>query len=360
MFRIFSGLMNGKNIILKNRGGNMWRLLLVLLVVSCIVSTAFANGLSDIEKGIIQLEYIGRQVSAVENDLRLYYMAKIEDRPDVEPVEDIKKLIKLNQNLSALNLPQEIADLKSELIRVIDKLIDNCKGILKKNEKIRDKEFDDFWKAVNTFNDKLKSKIDKYLSIPKLDKGFDLAKEEAALFTDINDENIFKKAIVTINKKKYKDAVDILVPLLNKYKNKPAEGSILVRIVDCYITKESPLSHEGYDEYLLGLLANFVNRQQYSPHIQRIYLQWRTLEQSYNNGASNWSTIPNAEYNQVLWGLAEAIEKRIEQNPHDNWARYQLLILMDTPIIERWGRGYKYGNTMAVDYAFLNGMLNKN
>jgi hypothetical protein len=30
---------------------------------------------------------------------------------------------------------------------------------------------------------------------------------------------------------------------------------------------------------------------------------------------------------------------------------------MDTPIIERWGRGYPYGNTMAIDYGFLKGMF---
>lgn len=339
---------------------NMRYVLLVLLIIGCVVSTSFASGLSDIEKGIIRLEYIGRQVQTIENELRLYYMAKIEDRPDVEPAEDVNQLIQLKQDLGVLSLPQEIADLKPGLIGVIDKLIDNCNGILKKDEKTRDKEFDAFWKVVNTFNDKLKVKIDKYLLTPELSKDFTIANEEARLFTDNNDRTAFKQALSRIEKKKYQDAVNVLEPLLNKYRNKPAEGSIIVRIADCYIAKDSPLSQRGSrEEYLIGLLIDFINRKQYAPQIQRIYLQWRTLEQSYNNGASNWSTMPNDHYNEVLWGIAEAIEKHIDQYPDDYWAKYQLLLLMDTPIIERWGRGYQYGNTMAVDYAFLSGMLNK-
>lgn len=336
----------------------MRRSLLAVLVMFYMVSVVYANGLSEIEKGIIQLEYIGRQVNAIENDLRLYYMAKVEDRPDVEPIDDIKKLKKLKRDLSILNLPQEIADLKPGFTDVIDKLIANCDGILKKDAKTRDAEFEEFWKVVNTFNDQLKVKIDKYLSIPELDKNFEVLNEDVRLFTDINDQVLFKKSMSYIEKKQYQDAVDILEPLLKKYKNKPAEGSILVRIVDSYLAKESPLSKDGgKTEEALTILTEFINRRQYSPQIQRIYLQWRTLEQSYNNGASNWSTIPNDLYNEALWGVAMATEKHIDQYPDDRWAKFQLLLLMDTPLIERWGRGYQYGNTVALDYAFINGML---
>lgn len=334
-------------------------LLLALLLVGCLASSTFANGLSNTEKGIIQLEYIGRQVQAIENDLRLYYMAKLEDRPDVEPTEDIKQLKQLNQELGSLNLPQEIIDLKPELTSVINKLINNCTGILKKDENTRDKEFDEFWKLVNSYNEQLKLKIEKYLSIPKLDKNFNPITEDTKLFADTNDQAMFKKAMSYMDKKQHQDAVDILNPLLKKYKNKPAEGSILVNIVDCYIAKENPADKgASKEEDSLNLLTDYVNRKQYSPHIQRIYLQWRTLEQSWNHGASNFSEMPNDQYNKVLWDLTEVVEKYIEQNPNDYWAKFQILLLMDTPIIERWGRGYQYGNTMALDYAFLNGLLN--
>jgi hypothetical protein len=336
-------------------------ILLALVVVCSVASDSFASGLSTAEKGIIELEYIGRQVQSVENNLRLYYMAKIEDRPDVEPIEEVKQLKKIIQDLNAINLPNEISDLKPDLIAVINKLIDNCSGILKKDEKLRDKEFDDFWKAVSAFNEKLKAKIDKYLSIPQLGKDFNLTDEEAKLITDSKDQNNFRKAVSLVSEKKYEDAVNILKPLLARYRNKPAEGCIIVIIVDSYMAKDSPLSQRGMtDEYLIGLLIDFINRKQYAPQIQRIYLQWRTLEQSYNNGASNWSTIPNDQYNQVLKTIAGTIESHIDQFTNDRWAKFQLLLLMDTPIIERWGRGYQYGNTMALDYAFLNGMLNKN
>lgn len=331
-------------------------LLLVLLFVSCVVSVAVAGGLSDIEKGIIRLEYIGRQVQAIENELRLYYMAKIEDRPNAEPTENIERLEGLNKELDALNLPQELEDLKQGLASVINKLIDNCTGILNKNAEKRDKEFDEFWKLVNTYNDQLEIKIGKYFSIPKIDENFDLVGENVKLLTDINDQNLFRKALSYMDKKQHKAAVDILNPLLKKYKNKPAEGSILVDIADCYIAKENPAYKDAdKQDELLNLLTDYINRKQYSPSIQRIYLQWRTLEQSYNHGASNWSVIPNDEYNQTLWGLIETIESHIDRYPDDSWAKFQLLLLMNTPIIERWGRGYPYGNTMALDYAFLNG-----
>ena len=269
----------------------MKRFLAVLFAIGFITSAAFAGGLSDIEKGITRLEYIGRQVQAVENELRLYYMAKIEDRPNVEPTGNIEQLKELNQELEKLKLHQEIEDLRPGLAKVIDKLISNCDGILKKNTKTRDREFGDFWNVVKDYNNQLKIKIDKYLTIPQLGEKFDLVNEETKLFTNNNDQAIFKKAVSDIDAKKFQDAVNGLKPLLDKYKGKSAEGSILVRIVDCYISKESSL--DPNDEYLLGLLTDFVNRKQYSPYIQRIYLQWRTLEQSFNNGASNWSIIPN-------------------------------------------------------------------
>ena len=43
----------------------MRQLLLALLLLGFLVSTALASGLSDIEKKVIQIEYIGRQVNAI-------------------------------------------------------------------------------------------------------------------------------------------------------------------------------------------------------------------------------------------------------------------------------------------------------
>lgn len=334
-------------------------LLAIWFVVVFSVSAGFANqGLNDVEKGIIQLEYIGRQVQAVENDLRIYYMTKLEDRPDVEPTGEVEELQKISSGLEGLSLPREISGLKPGLKAVINKLLDNCKGILKKDEKVRGREFNDFWNKVSSYSAQLQPKIDKYLIVSKIQDSFDLLNEEANLFTDNKNRDMFKKAASYIADRKYKEAASILKLLLPKYNNQPAEGSILVRLVDCYIANESPLRDEEQgEEYVLGLLTDFVNRKQYAFLIQRLYLQWRTLEQMQNNGASNWSNVPNDQYNQVLWGLVESIEKHIDQHPDDSWAKYQLLLLMDTPMIERFPVDYPYGNSVAVDYAFLNGML---
>ena len=101
--------------------------------------------------------------------------------------------------------------------------------------------------------------------------------------------------------------------------------------------------------YVKNLLDSFISRKNYSPRIQKIYLQWRTLKQSFDNGVSNWSEIPNDKYVEALWELAQSIERYLQTHPGDAWAKYQLLLLMDTGLIERFTSNSAFGNSAIID-----------
>ncbi|MDP2938991.1 MAG: hypothetical protein Q8O13_02765 [Candidatus Omnitrophota bacterium] len=329
-----------------------------LLLLAGNTVSSFAGGLTNIEKGILKLEHIGMQINAVENDLRFYYMVNEKDRPAVAPKEEIRNLKKIDAELSNLKLPQELDGLRLDFKKVVDKFLDNCKDIVTKNTETMDREFEELWQMISAYNEKLKSTGKKYIEFPDLPKDFDLVDAEAGLFPDKTDQEQFKKADSLMEKKQYAEAENLLSLLLKKYKNEPTEGSIMYRIVNCYQMKDSSLRDKsGGEEYELNILSDYVGRKLYSSRIVPLYRQWRVLEQQMNSGVSNWSDIPNAKYVQVLWDLAMATQNYIERHPDDYLAKINLLMLMDTPIIQRFSDRYAYGNTITIDYANLFGLL---
>ena len=52
---------------------------------------------------------------------------------------------------------------------------------------------------------------------------------------------------------------------------------------------------------------------------------------------SNMSEIPNDEYDRKRWSIVEIIEQYLEKHPDDAWAKTQISLLMELPIIERGG-----------------------
>ncbi len=315
---------------------------------------ASASGLSLREKDIIRLEFINKQIQIIENDLRLYYMARPGDWPAVEPEENISSLRKLNQDLEVLELSPELVMLKPALKAVVDRLLKNCDGILAKDGKTREKEFQEFHDRIRDYQDQLAAKAERYLDIPVMDS-FDLQKEEIKLFSDARDRESFNQALFCIYNRDYQECVNILNALFLKYKAQPPEGSILVRIVYCYMIMDSPLGGGAGEEQVLELLDEFIRRKTYSPVSHTAFLQWRTLDQMRNHGASNWSVIPNDEYNRVLWELIEMNQEYVERHPDDLWARRQLIGFLSTPVIGRFTGGF--GNSVINDFARLNNLF---
>jgi len=336
-------------------------LFVVCLITGLSLAASFdAYGLSDVEKGIFELEHIGLQVQAVEIEMGLYLAKEAKDSPMYEEGASIKPARKavedlsgIKNSLSALVLPQELAELKPQYIGVIDKLAGIYSAVSKKSNIDLGKEHESFWVMVEEYNKSLIAKIDLFLEVPKGLQGFDILAEEAKLFQSPEDKDRFIKADNLIKEEKYKEAAAILKDLLARHKDTAAEGSVISRIADCY-EMGSGDAELGDIGYALGLLNEYVTvKKKYSPNIQRIYLQWKVIKQFTSHGLSNWSEIPNDEYIAVLWDLVRPVEQYVETHPDDKWAKLQLLLLMDAPLIYRWPENYQYGNSVAINHYYL-------
>jgi len=327
----------------------------------------FAAGLSDAEKGIFELEHIGMQIQAVEIEMRLQLAQEEKDSVNYHKGASIKPAKKaaddlnnIKTNLLALPLPPELNELRAQFVGVIDKLSGIYSAVGKKVKIDQEQEFKVFWDLVEAYNKNLKAKIDTSVNVPKDLKEFNLLSLETSYFENQEDQAKFQTADKLITgEKKYTEAAGILKELLSRYKDTPAEGSVIVRLADCAeMGDQTTADLLGDPEYVLGLLDGFIAKKNYSPLIQRLFLQWRTLKQTFENGLSNWSGIPNDQYIKVMWGLAQSLEKYIEANPGQHWAKLQLLLLMDTPLIERWRSDYPYGSSVAIDHYNLWGLAN--
>jgi len=346
----------------------MRRALVFSMVLSMLLAgPLFAAGLSDVEKGIFELEHVGMQIQAVEIEMGLYLAQEEKDSPNYNKGASIKPakkavddLTAIKASLSALVLPGELNELKLQFVGIVNKLAGIYSAVSKKAKINLEKEFKAFWDMVEAYNKNLKVKIDTSVNVPKDLKDFNLLSLETSYFGNQGDRVKFQTADKLITgEKKYTEAASILKELLSRYKDTPAEGSIIVRLADCgEMGDQATADLLGDPEYVLGLLDNFIAKKSYFPLIQRLFLQWRTLKQTFENGLSNWSGIPNDQYIKVIWGLAQSLEKYIEANPDDRWAKLQLLLLMDTPLIERWRSDYQFGSSVAIDHYNLWGLAN--
>ena len=114
------------------------------------------------------------------------------------------------------------------------------------------------------------------------------------------------------------------------------------------------LEEIGDEEYLIGLLDDFIKTGTYSPRLAWMYFQWRTLRQFYIVGVSNYGDIPNDEYLEVLREVMGTIGQYISEHPGDVHAEDQILSLLLIPLIERWGdRSTRMGNSVWSDYNYL-------
>jgi len=98
---------------------------------------------------------------------------------------------------------------------------------------------------------------------------------------------------------------------------------------------ESYLDSMSY--YNLQVDAVITDMYLYSPVLFDAFLRWRTLTQGLEYGMSNFSKIPNWEYNKKRKRLIEIIKTYTKEHPDDIWARKQIKLLLFLPNISRGG-----------------------
>ena len=136
----------------------------------------------------------------------------------------------------------------------------------------------------------------------------------------------------------YAKAYALLVALKAKY---PHNAFVLVQMSDCVARAgmgEGVLKGvDAPEEQAIALLDAVVASRQYSPLLAEAFLKWRTLYQSHHHGASNYSHIPNGEYNARRKALVSLLRTHLASHPADDWARRQKRVLLDLPNIQRGG-----------------------
>lgn len=89
--------------------------------------------------------------------------------------------------------------------------------------------------------------------------------------------------------------------------------------------------------YYLHGLWRILCSGTYSPDLASAYLCWRSEMQSGYFGSSNWSEIPNEQYNQVRFRTLAIVQAHLRTHPNDPVALAQKGVLLHLPSIHRGG-----------------------
>ncbi|MCF7887675.1 MAG: hypothetical protein K9L76_00195 [Candidatus Omnitrophica bacterium] len=313
-----------------------------LSVCLLFTSLTYSVDFSKIEKDILTIEYFEIQIAAVENDMKFFLgWEPVEKAEWGEPaMKAIADLNNIKGRLQKLRISEELKTLKKQCLSLIESLKIVYKGIENKPDEIIRSDLEKFWEIVKPYNKNIEDKIEKYLKFPDFPDEFSYQIEEEKLFKNKEDKEKFKEINMLIDKKHYPWAFKKSKLLLQKYKDTPAEAVILTRFVEAN-QKFEDQQFEKTEENILQL-NKLLDKKNYYPNLYLIFLQWRTLDQYYNHGSSNWSEIPNDKYIKKRWQVANTIMNYMSKNPDDKWAKVQLIFLMDLPIIKRGG---DYGNS---------------
>jgi len=259
----------------------------------------------------------------------------------------IKALQHLNailEDIDKQNYPKELYPMKDNLIKVIKEHKDIYKGIDKKDIKAVSKQLDELWNSYTDADHKAGELYDFSLVDAQLEK----AQDPSPVFESEELKTTYKEAGELLKQKKYRSAFEKFSQLRNKLnKESVAYDFVTERLCDVIgksnntntdIPKTEELGKES-DEILK--YAEEILAKEYSPLFCDFFVVWRTIKQELYGGMSNWSQIPNWDYNLKRKELLEKLIKHIGQSPLDIWTYKELGQLKDINNIERGG---DYGN----------------
>ena len=318
------------------------------IALFCLATmTVLADERKEINKYIDEFPYIALQIDAVSTDMSLYLGWLFEEKGQMAEAakKAIARLDEIRDYLISLDLPEELHLLRDAQVKIIDRYKEIYSGIEKKKTKEIDNEFNSLDKLNGKYIEELKRVVEKIEYTKRFPgKNFKVIDEEISLIQDRQDKKIYLNAVELIKDKKYQRAYEILTGLRKKYKNTSFEYCIMYRISDCLLMEDSNLEVDDKDSRETGieLLSNILDSNVYLPILYYVFLKWRTMEQSYNYGMSNYSEIPNEMYNRKRWHIVQLIKEYLHSNPDDKWAQTQIFLLLDLPNINR---GTPYGNT---------------
>ena len=313
-------------------------------------TTAFPSGISAEAETILELEFLAMRVLDIESNMR-FLITRTPKGENVRPrraqgaIDDLEAV---QEDVQELAVSRELMPLRRQFGDLITSLQSIYSGIDKKEDDAIKAGYEAFGTQVRSYNADLAEKIDVHLDFPGI--GVESRRREAMLKTlpYEEDKRLYTRLESLVEARKYRQALPHYRDMWERYRGTRGEGIIAARLVECEQKRDAPAGVES--ERLIRTLQTLINRGTYYPNLPELFVQWRTLTQAVYHGQSNMSPIPNGTYRRMRRRTAATLVEHINGNPNDAWARRQLALLLDIPLIARGGR---FGNTNLTHWGLL-------
>jgi len=316
----------------------------LILVVTLGIIPLFTNSAlgwtSDLESYLDSISYYDLQVGAVTTDMYLYLRWLPDEKEAMKKASDeaISHLKYIKEQVENLDTPTVGKEMEEVYLSALDKLQNIYHGVeLKDIEEIK-KEFGEFNELFSQYR-KVHNKL--YQDQLKKEEPEKEILPPPPQFKSKPDQENYDYALELIKENKFEKAYCLLQELDQKYSvDSPIKNFILLNLSDCllkafYGSNKAISSLENPEEKGKDILEDIVNGNDYSPVLFDVFLRWRTLTQSLEYGMSNFSKIPNWEYNKKRKRLIEIIKTYAKEHPDDIWPRKQIELLLFLPNISR-------------------------
>tara|TARA_B110000902_G_scaffold25638_1_gene28019 strand:+ start:1630 stop:2649 length:1020 start_codon:yes stop_codon:yes gene_type:complete len=142
-------------------------------------------------------------------------------------------------------------------------------------------------------------------------------------------------------------AVTLLQTIAENVNNFQEEHIYKIEIADQFVKNSDSLNdisgHLAIEKY-----KELIDRNAYSLYLFETWIKWRVLTQ-FDRGLSKDSDIPNKYYDEIREHIATVILAHITNNPKDEMAVNQFMLMASHDIIRRFGE-YPYGNQSTIEY----------
>lgn len=319
---------------------------------------------------LYELFFFDRQIKAVIGDMEVYVLSgalagdeSLFTAADIEAAASvaIDRLAEIAEGITPLKgvnaATDEIAD---GYLAFLDRLVQLLTGIHEKGEEeilAGWEEFEALYQAT------LERQVDVLLELDAVASLVDSLDFSALWgfpengFLDVDLDKQFTRVRELVAEGDYKEAFDLLESLRAGMREAdPAYGYILIGLSDIV----GKAIYTGYSYWFdevtrwtdtLDAPAYLIDYPQrvmeggFSPLYAEAFLRWRTNYQWLNHGVSNWSSIPNWEYNQRMETMLARAKERLQGNDAVE-ARVEILELLIG--VTNISRG-PFGNSVLVD-----------
>ena len=336
------------------------RAILAVILVCCVVWSAEAA--SSVSPAVLapskilikpdspQDEYLdeiafwGLQLNAVVVDMYVFTGWAIDEKKKMAKAskEAIKHLDFLKDQVNKISTPNELLPLRDIFLKNADDLKELFRGMDKKDIKKVSKDFADIWdKYTNDCE-----AFSKTLDFSERYSGLKDVSEPEPIFEEKDQGVAYQQGMVMMKKKKFGHSYRILAALKKQITSSSVEYDYVLLAMSDLIGKSNNTTDEDgvlkdFSQDEIRQNAQEIFAKEYSPLFLEFFIRWRTITQEMDHGMSNWSSIPNWEYNLKRRMLIDKVKAHVSKNPNDSWAHLQLQRLIDLDNIQRGG---PYGN----------------